>query len=276
MKRKIVCLLAICFTIFLGASYMEEIMNNQTGDVFDVDTEPFLYEGTKNTDVIAVDEAGYLYATTCITELDNGIITNESDYVYEPFQHIVKIYDLDGDCVKKVKLRAGNGKFSFLVAKDNLLYGVAKKFIKEEYIPTLYRIDVITLYKEKTIKIPKIHVDMDILPHFYFVVQIGSKIKEAKMFCNVIGITLDGTYHKNSEQLDLKGIISPAYSINSFLGKIPLVGSVLAGKDGTVIAANYSINGSLSDPEIKINPLSVFSPNSLKDLFASAFGENND
>ena len=44
-----------------------------------------------------------------------------------------------------------------------------------------YRIDVITLYKEKTIKIPKIHVDMDIMPNFYFVVQIGSKIKEAKM-----------------------------------------------------------------------------------------------
>ena len=44
-----------------------------------------------------------------------------------------------------------------------------------------YRIDVITLYKEKTIKIPKIHSEMDILPHFYFVVQIGAKIKEAKM-----------------------------------------------------------------------------------------------
>ena len=44
-----------------------------------------------------------------------------------------------------------------------------------------YRIDVITLYKEKTIKIPKIHIDMEIMPHFYFVVQIGSKIKEAKM-----------------------------------------------------------------------------------------------
>ena len=44
-----------------------------------------------------------------------------------------------------------------------------------------YRIDVITLYKEKTIKIPKIHVDMEIVPHFYFVVQIGSKLKEAKM-----------------------------------------------------------------------------------------------
>lgn len=44
-----------------------------------------------------------------------------------------------------------------------------------------YRIDIITLFKEKTVKIPKVHVEMDILPHFYFVVQIGAKIKEAKM-----------------------------------------------------------------------------------------------
>lgn len=44
-----------------------------------------------------------------------------------------------------------------------------------------YRIDIITLFKEKTIKIPKVHVEMDILPHFYFIVQIGAKIKEAKM-----------------------------------------------------------------------------------------------
>ncbi len=44
-----------------------------------------------------------------------------------------------------------------------------------------YRIDVITLFKEKTVKIPRIHVDMDILPHFYLIVQIGSRIKEAKI-----------------------------------------------------------------------------------------------
>ena len=46
-----------------------------------------------------------------------------------------------------------------------------------------YRIDVITLYKEKNIKIPKIHADMDILADFYFVVQVGAKIKEV----NIIG-----------------------------------------------------------------------------------------
>lgn len=94
-------------------------------------------------------------------------------------------------------------------------------------------------------------------------------INEARMFGNVIGFTGDGTYRRNSEQVNLKGIISPAYSLNSMIGKIPLVGSMLAGKDGTVFAVNYSISGSLDDPKISINPLSVFSPNSVKDLFSS-------
>lgn len=102
------------------------------------------------------------------------------------------------------------------------------------------------------------------------------QIKDAKMFGNVIGFTASGKYNTSSEQLDLKGIISPAHSINAFVGKIPLVGTVLAGKDGSVITANYGIEGSLADPQIKINPLSMFSPSSLKELFSSAFGGDDE
>ena len=44
--------------------------------------QKILYEGTKSTDVIAVDKVGYLYETTCVTELDNGIITmNQITYM---------------------------------------------------------------------------------------------------------------------------------------------------------------------------------------------------
>lgn len=94
-------------------------------------------------------------------------------------------------------------------------------------------------------------------------------VKDAKMFGNVIGFTGSGLYQRQTGQIGIKGIISPAYSLNSFIGKIPLVGSVLAGKDGTIFAANYSIDGTLQNPKISINPLSVFSPNSLKDLFSA-------
>ena len=44
-----------------------------------------------------------------------------------------------------------------------------------------YRIDVITVFREKTIKVPRIHSELDILPHFYLVVQIGAMLKETKI-----------------------------------------------------------------------------------------------
>ena len=73
---------------------------------------------------------------------------------------------------------------NFRIDTQKSVYKIPKLFeefkITDIYYKN-YRIDVITLYKEKNIKIPKIHHDMDILPNFYFIVQIGSKIKEAKM-----------------------------------------------------------------------------------------------
>ena len=101
-------------------------------------------------------------------------------------------------------------------------------------------------------------------------------VQEGKAFGNVLGITISGSYDRKTEKLNGEGLIAPAYSINSFIGKIPLIGSLLAGKDGTVFAANYSVSGSISDPKISINPLSALSPGSLKDLFSSMFGNSNE
>lgn len=100
-------------------------------------------------------------------------------------------------------------------------------------------------------------------------------VEDGKAFGNVLGITMNGSYNWNTEEIKGKGVIAPAYSINSFLGKIPLVGSLLAGKDGTVFAANYSVKGNIADAEVDINPLSALSPGSLKDLFSSMFGSEN-
>lgn len=98
-------------------------------------------------------------------------------------------------------------------------------------------------------------------------------VTEAKAFGNVMGITANGTYNRRSEDYDIKGVIAPAYSLNSLIGKIPVVGDILMGRDGTVFAANYQILGNVDDPEIKINPFSALSPSSLKDLMGSVFGE---
>lgn len=92
-------------------------------------------------------------------------------------------------------------------------------------------------------------------------------ITDAKMFGNVLGLTASGTVNRLTSDINIQGIISPAYSLNTMVGKIPLVGSILAGKDGTVFAVDYDISNTIDDPKISINPLSILSPNALKDIF---------
>ena len=87
------------------------------------------------------------------------------------------------------------------------------------------------------------------------------------MFGNVLGLTASGKFNRLTSDINIRGIISPAYSLNTMVGRIPFVGSMLAGKDGTVFAVDYDISNTLDDPKININPLSILSPNAVKDLF---------
>ncbi len=101
-------------------------------------------------------------------------------------------------------------------------------------------------------------------------------LNEAKGFGSVIGISGSGGYHTKYQEFDFRGLVAPAYGLNTFLGKIPLVGSLLSGKDGTVFAVNYQITGNIDDPVIDINPLSALSPNSVKELWQNNFGDVNE
>ena len=101
------------------------------------------------------------------------------------------------------------------------------------------------------------------------------KLNHAKAEGNVVGITVNGTYDRATDNLGFYGVIAPAYSLNRFLGKIPVVGDLLASKDGTIFAADYKINGSVDEPEVDINSLSILSPNSMKEWYNKNFGEGN-
>lgn len=98
-------------------------------------------------------------------------------------------------------------------------------------------------------------------------------LKKAQAEGNVVGITTIGTYNRASDDIKFHGVIAPAYSLNRFLGKIPVVGNLLASKDGTIFAADYKIEGSSDEPDIDINSLSILSPNSMKEWYNENFGD---
>ena len=101
-------------------------------------------------------------------------------------------------------------------------------------------------------------------------------VNKARAYGNVLGISFGGAYNMSNDAISIEGMIAPAYGLNTMIGKIPLVGNLLAGKDGTVFAANYSISGTTDNADVRLNPLSALSPNSLKEAVASVFGKDED
>lgn len=84
---------------------------------------------------------------------------------------------------------------------------------------------------------------------------------------SAIGVNISGAYELESEALDFDGVFTPLYSLNSALGKIPLLGDVLTGGDGQgVFAFNFAVRGNAKDPKVSVNPLSVLVPGILRNL----------
>lgn len=94
------------------------------------------------------------------------------------------------------------------------------------------------------------------------------KIDNARAWGGPLGLTASGDIDLKRATLELRGSIIPAYMINSLVGHIPLIGSLLTGgKGGGIIGFAYSVGGPLSDPSVSVNPLSAFAPGFLRQLF---------
>lgn len=89
-----------------------------------------------------------------------------------------------------------------------------------------------------------------------------------------IGFTMRGQANRASGEINVDGIIVPAYAFNSLLGNIPLVGGLLTGgKGGGLFALTYQMKGSMSAPDITINPLSALAPGFLRKIFEGNKGK---
>lgn len=75
-----------------------------------------------------------------------------------------------------------------------------------------------------------------------------------------MGISMDGIYNLNSQQLDMQGVISPVYLLNA-------IGRPISRRGEGLFGFNYSLRGSTDNPSVGVNPLSVLTPGFLRDIF---------
>jgi hypothetical protein len=92
--------------------------------------------------------------------------------------------------------------------------------------------------------------------------------KDFKASGGSLGITASGIINLKESSADISGAVTPAYTVNSVLGDIPVLGKVFTAKDGEgIIATRYSVKGKYADPEVNVNPFSIITPGFLRNIW---------
>ena len=98
-------------------------------------------------------------------------------------------------------------------------------------------------------------------------------ISEGQVNGPAVGLTAKGDFDLVTGDTDIGGTLIPAYSLNSFLGKIPLVGGILGSREGEgLIGIGYRVAGDGGDVGVLVNPLSVLTPGVFRRIFEIGIG----
>lgn len=86
-------------------------------------------------------------------------------------------------------------------------------------------------------------------------------LREASIEGPLVSANMRGVLDFRTRRLHVGGTFTPLSDLNRALRAIPLFGGIVTGPRGDgVIAVTYAFKGGLENPQLEINPLSVFTP----------------
>ncbi len=100
------------------------------------------------------------------------------------------------------------------------------------------------------------------------------RISESRATGPSVGITAVGSLPLDGGAIALNGAVAPAYQVNSFLGKAPVIGDLFVNRKGEgILALSYAVDGEANEPRVTVNPLSALTPGVLRRMFEGARAE---
>ena len=97
------------------------------------------------------------------------------------------------------------------------------------------------------------------------VLTLGDSVAKGTL----LAVTVEGTVDEANDEIDLVGVISPAYALTGLVDSIPLIGDILTGGKGEgILAMTFTVKGSLDEPVFTVNPLSLLAPGILRKIFS--------
>jgi hypothetical protein len=94
------------------------------------------------------------------------------------------------------------------------------------------------------------------------------RFKDAVALGPSVGLRMGGRLYDDMSQLEIEGTIIPAYTINTIIRSVPILGDILTGgsQDGP-IGIDFSMSGPVSEPIVKIDSSSILAPGLIKNIF---------
>ncbi len=89
-----------------------------------------------------------------------------------------------------------------------------------------------------------------------------------------IGFTMEGQLSRDLKQVNINGVVIPAYALNALISNIPLVGNLLVGGKGEgLFAIPYRISGPTSNPNVSASAAAALAPGFLRGFFEGKKGK---
>ena len=101
-------------------------------------------------------------------------------------------------------------------------------------------------------------------------------IREGRAYSSLIGVTASGRIDRAKRDVQLRGTLVPLYALNSVFGKVPIIGDLLVGEKGSgLLAAHFTVRGSLDKPIYSVNPISLLAPGAIRRIFDFGSGSKS-
>ena len=86
-----------------------------------------------------------------------------------------------------------------------------------------------------------------------------------------LGVKVDGRLGRETDEVEISGLLAPAYSLSRLIDVVPVIGELITGGEGEgLLATAYTIRGTVEEPVITVNPLTALAPGFVRDLLSAA------
>ena len=93
-------------------------------------------------------------------------------------------------------------------------------------------------------------------------------VRDGVVWGPAMGATIEGQFDYTRDNVSLRGTFVPAYALNNFLARVPIVGFFLGGgQNEGVFGMTYEVVGPTGNATLRVNPIAMMAPGFLRKIF---------